>query len=331
MTIDEIALKTGYSRATVARALSSKGYCSKEKREKVLQIAQKYGYQPNYSAKCLRSNKTNRILVCIPNLNNPFYFELISGLSETLADQGYHLMIFDSKEQLSRELECVNMLKQKYCDGLVLISLDFNEENIGAIRNVGLPVVLTNRYLDIRNDDNFDYVYLDHESATYKSTKLLIDNGCKRIALFIGKMQQQTSRERAQGYFSALTDSGLEVCSELVIDAEFKEKSAETAFDNLVDNGIAFDGIIAVSDLMATGIYHAAKRRDMVIGKDFKLVSFDNTDFTTLVTPNVTSIDMRQREIGINAANLMLERLGGRQESKTVVLDPSIIERDSSR
>lgn len=331
MTIDEIALKTGYSRATVARALSSKGYCSKEKREKVLKIAQEYGYQPNYSARCLRSNKTNRILVCIPNINNPFYFELISGLTETLAEEGYFLMIFDSKELLNRELECINMLQQKYCDGLVLISLDFNDENISAIRRVGLPVVLTNRYLDIHEDDNFDYVYLDHEEASYKSTKLLIENGCKRIALFIGKMQQQTSRERAQGYFSALTESGLGIASELVIDAEFKEKSAEIAFDNLVDSGLPFDGIIAVSDLMAMGIYHAAKRRNLTIGKDFKLVTFDNTDFTTFVTPNITSIDMRQREIGVNAGKLILERLGGRNKSKTVVLSPSIIERDSSK
>ena len=144
-------------------------------------------------------------------------------------------------------------------------------------------------------------------------------------------MQQQTARERAQGYFAALADNGINARSELVIDAEFKEKNAEIAFDNLVESGLEFDGIIAASDLMAKGIYYAAKRRNMSIGKDFKLVSFDNTDFTTLVTPNITSIDMRQREIGVSAANLMLERLNGRTESKTVVLNPRIIERDSSK
>ena len=70
MTIDEIARMTGYSRATVARALSGKGYCGKDKKEEILRVAKEGGYRPNYSARCLREDKTNRILVCLPNFNN---------------------------------------------------------------------------------------------------------------------------------------------------------------------------------------------------------------------------------------------------------------------
>lgn len=331
MTIDEIALKTGFSRATVARALSGKGYCAEDKKELILKVAKENGYRPNYSARCLRENKTNRILVCLPNFNNSFYFDLVSGLSDKFAEAGYCLMLFDSGGDSKKELESINMLNEKYCDGLVLISLDFNDENIAAVRASGRPVVLTNRYLGLRDDDNFDYVYLDHEKAMYKATKHLLDCGCKHIALFVGNDEQQTSRERTQGYCAALAENGVAVERDLIVDAGFKEDIAATKFTELVNDKVHFDGLIAASDLMGMGIYRAAKACNLQIGTDFKMVSFDNTDFTTIATPCITSIDMRQKEIGSNAAALLLERIKGRNKSKTVVLEPRVVVRDSSR
>lgn len=331
MTIDEIALKTGFSRATVARALSGKGYCAEDKKELILKVAKENGYRPNYSARCLRENKTNRILVCLPNFNNSFYFDLVSGLSDKFAEAGYCLMLFDSGGDSKKELESINMLNEKYCDGLVLISLDFNDENIAAVRASGRPVVLTNRYLGLREDDNFDYVYLDHEKAMYKATKHLLDCGCKHIALFVGNDEQQTSRERTQGYYAALAENGVGLERELIVDAGFKEDIAAAKFTELVNDKVHFDGVIAASDLMGMGIYRAAKACNLQIGSDFKMVSFDNTDFTTIATPCITSIDMRQKEIGSNAAALLLERIKGRNKSKTVVLEPRVVVRDSSR
>lgn len=331
MTIDEIARMTGYSRATVVRALSGKGYCGKDKKEEILRVAKEGGYRPNYSARCLREDKTNRILVCLPNFNNSFYFDLVSGLTEKFAESGYCVMLFDSGGDSQKELESINMLNQKYCDGLVFVSLDFNDDNIAAVRASGRPVVLTNRYLGLRDDDNFDYVYLDHEKAMYKATTHLIDCGCKRIALFVGNDEQQTSRERTQGYYAALNERGIAVDKSLVVDAGFKEDVAATKFAELAGGGADFDGVIAASDLMGMGIYRAAKSCNLQIGRDFKMVSFDNTDFTTIATPGITSIDMRQREIGANAAMLLTERIRGRKQSKTVVLEPRVIVRDSSR
>ena len=330
MTIDEIAKQTGYSRATVARALSGKGYCAKEKKEIILQVARDGGYRPNYSARCLRENRTNRILVCLPNFSNSFYFNLISGLTEKFAESNYCLMLFDSGGDPQKELESINMLNEKYCDGLVFVSLDFNDDNIAAVRASGRPVVLTNRYLGLKPDDNFDYVYLDHEKAMYKATMHLLDCGCKRIALFVGNDEQQTSRERTQGYYAALAERGIAVDRNLVVDAGFKEDIAAAKFIELVNEKVPFDGVIAASDLMGMGIYRVAKNYNLQIGADFKMVSFDNTDFTTIANPGITSIDMRQREIGTNAAILLTERIRGRKQSKTVVLEPRVIVRESS-
>ena len=330
MTIDEIAKQTGYSRATVARALSGKGYCAKEKKEIILQVARDGGYRPNYSARCLREDRTNRILVCLPNFSNSFYFNLISGLTEKFAESNYCLMLFDSGGDPKKELESINMLNEKYCDGLVFVSLDFNDDNIAAVRASGRPVVLTNRYLGLKPDDNFDYVYLDHEKAMYKATMHLLDCGCKRIALFVGNDEQQTSRERTQGYYAALAERGIAVDRNLVVDAGFKEDIAAAKFIELVNEKVPFDGVIAASDLMGMGIYRVAKNYNLQIGADFKMVSFDNTDFTTIANPGITSIDMRQREIGTNAAILLTERIRGRKQSKTVVLEPRVIVRESS-
>lgn len=168
--IKEIARITGYSTSTVARALSGNGYCGAEKKEKILSIAKQLNYQSNSSAIALRSGCTKRILFCIPDICNIFYFKMIQGVIEVLENNGYYAMLYTTEKKLDKEIDMIRLLKQKFCDGMIMVSFDFCKENISAIRESGCPVVLTNKY-DGRSRGTISIIFLWTTLTAWRSRR----------------------------------------------------------------------------------------------------------------------------------------------------------------
>jgi LacI family transcriptional regulator len=331
MNIYDIAKKSGYSSATVARALSQKGYCSARAREAIYKVAEEYGYSPNSLAKALRNNKTDRILFCIPDICNPFYFRIIEGVNKVLEKHNYYLMLYPTEGLLQREIMALELARQKYCDGIIFISFDFNEKNIKQVRAIKHPVVLGNRYLNQKDGDNFDYVFVDHISGMKTATEHLIQQRCRHVVLVSGNPKLQTSKERTEGYRQALEEAGLPIDERYIIDGKYATDAAYESFATFMKNGLPVDGVVAVNDLSAYGILQYCRDHDIRIPGDLKLVSFDNTDYAKASTPALTSIDMCQYELGQALATTLLERLlDKRKKIKNTIISPTLIVRKSS-
>lgn len=331
MSIYKIAKLTGFSPSTVARALSNKGYCSEETRKKIMKVVEEINYSPNLVAKELRKKVSKRIIFGIPDIANPYYFKMIQGINDALENKDYHLMLFHTKKSLSKELEMINLLNQRYCDGIILVSFDFCEENISAIRNTNRPVVILNRYDKQRPDDNFDYVYNGHTEAMAMATEHLVERGCRNIVLLTGDPKEQTSMERNQGYISILNKYNLPVREEMMLNGNYAKEAAYDAFMEFERKNIKFDGIVASNDLMALGVLKAAQELKIKIPKDVKLVSLDNTDFATLIKPTLSSVDLHEYELGNKAGQLLLERLNSRKTVSNYILTPTLYIRQSSQ
>ena len=330
MNIYDIARETGYSSATVARAFSGKGYCSKRAQEVIFAAAKRMNYKPNLSARELRSNKTSRILFCIPDICNPFYFKMIQGAFKVLEEKGYYAMLYATDQSLSKELNMIDLLERKYCDGIILISFDFCAENIAAIRASGRPVVLGNQYPEQKPNDNFDYVFVDHIYGMELATDHLIGRGCKNIVLVTGDIRTQTTRERVQGYKNSLTRAGMACDEAHILNGNYDTEGSEAAFAAYIEGGGECDGVIASNDLAAYGILKYCRRKGINVPADIKLVSFDNTEYAELSVPPLTSVDMCQYSLGEHLATTLLSRIDGRSEVKNVTLMPSLVVRGSS-
>lgn len=330
MSIYKIAKETGYSSSTVARALSGKGYVSEETRKRIFEAAEKFDYRPNLSARSLRNNKTQRILLGIPDICNPFYFRIIRGASETLEKNGYYVMLYATDARIEKEEAMIDLLKQKYCDGLIMVSFDFNERNIAAVRRADMPVVLMNRYLGQKPDDNFDYIYVDHIAGMESAASHLLDRGCKDVVVILGDMRKQTSFERFEGYERAFRKRGLPVDRRKLLHGGFNLDRAYAAFKKYVESGEPFDGVIASNDLAAFGVLKYCRECGLDVPRDFRLVSFDNTDYAVVCNPTLTSVDMCQYDLGRSAAEVLIERFKGRTQPHNVTLMPQLIVRQSS-
>lgn len=332
-TIYHIAKELGISASTVSRALSGKGYCSESVRQQVIRTAQELNYAPVHAAKMLKTKKTEKILFAVPDICNPFYFDMINGINRVLEQHGYLLILFYTKHSLKEELRAIQTLKEQYADGMIMVSFNFCKENIEAINQLEAPVVLTNKYETSSPDsyDRFDYVYVDTYAAVKEATEHLLDLGLEEIAYLGGSMGEQTGYERYCGYRDAITGAGLTLRPDYIFESDFTETGGYYGARHLLSLSERPRGIVAANDLMAIGAMQAAEEMDIRIPGELAVTGIDNLELSSRVKPGLTSVAMMQEEIGRHAATILMRRLQGRAvEERHVRLMPKLIVRGST-
>ena len=330
-TIYKIAKQVGLSPSTVARALRGTGYCSPKARERVRKAAAALDYSPTHAARMLKSKRSSKILFCIPDIYNPFYFGMIKGASDVLEKHGYFTVLCHTRHRIEEELRLLQSLRERYGDGMILVSFNFTRLNIEAINACLMPVVLTNRYESRGGGDQFDYVYIDTYKGIGLATDHLIGKGHRRIAYLGGFRSEQTGAERLAGYQDTLKAAGLPVNQDLVMNSDYTREGGFEAGLRLLSLRRQPTGVVAANDLMAIGFMQACETRGIRIPGDISVIGMDNTDLATFVKPHLSSVLMREEDIGSNAASLLIERiLEGRTYRKTVRLEPELVIRESS-
>jgi LacI family transcriptional regulator len=330
-TIYHIAEQAGVSPATVSRALSGNGYCGEKTKAKILKVAKELNYAPDNAAKMLKTRKTNKIIFAVPDICNPFYFDMINGINQVLEAYGYLLILFYTKHSLKEELKAIQNVKEKVADGLIMVSFNFCEENIAAINTLQAPVVLTNQYESPEGDDHFDYVYVDTYAGVKLGTEHLIKQGIENIAYIGGNLSEQTGFQRYCGYRDALLDANLVLNESQVIESNYTESGGYLAAKTLLEQEVRPQAVVAVNDLMAIGVMKACEEAGLAIPDDIAIVGMDNLDIASRVYPKLTSIALLQEEIGRNAAQILMDRLHGNLESEGhIKLLPRLVVRKSS-
>lgn len=330
-TIYDIARAAGVSPSTVARALSGSGYCSPEKKALICDLARSMKYNPTHSAKTLKSKRSNKILFCIPDIYNPFYFRMIKGASDVLDKKGYFPILCHTRGQLDLELKMIKNLSERYGDGMILVSFNFTEKNIAAVNQCSMPVVLTNKYSSADPaEDEFDYVYIDTFEGIRLATNTLIRLGHKRIAYIGGNQHTQTGRERHRGYLAALKSADVTPDPEIQLTGDYTTAGGARSARKLLRMPSRPTAIVCANDLMAFGVLKTCRDAGVKIPDEISLIGMDNTETASFSFPTLTSIAMKEEEIGHYAGEFLLERiLDNRTEKRSIRLLPEIVIRDS--
>ncbi|WP_308638857.1 LacI family DNA-binding transcriptional regulator [Paenibacillus silvisoli] len=330
-TIYHIAEQVGVSPSTVSRALSGNGYCGAKTKERILKAAKAMNYAPDHAAKMLKTRRTNKIIFAVPDICNPFYFDMINGINQVLEEHGYLLILFYTKHSLKEELKAVQNVKEKVADGLIMVSFHFCDENIEAINSLSAPVVLTNQYISPEGGDKFDYVYVDTYAGIMQGTEHLIKQGIERIGYIGGMLNEQTGYQRFCGYRDALLNANIEVDASLAMESNYTESGGYLAAKQLLMHAEPPQAIVAANDLMALGVMKACEEEGLAIPGDIAIVGMDNTDIASRVHPKLTSVALMQEEIGRNAAQILMNRLHGIPVAdREVKLMPRLVVRNSS-
>ncbi|WP_052256814.1 LacI family DNA-binding transcriptional regulator [Salinicoccus sp. YB14-2] len=326
-TIYDVAKKSGFSIATVSKVVNNKSGVSNKTRKKIQNIMDELDYFPNMAASALMGKNTKTIGLLIPDLSNPFFADLAKSIEIRAHDYGYNIIICSTEYNEEKERKYIMLLKQKNIDGFVFVSGFENSIYIEKLLEQNFPLVAVAR--DFPNLE-INSISLDDYRGGYQAASYLINNGHKNLVILAHNVW--SNRERVRGFVDASNaHEGVEF-TEILID-DITEGHVENGYNNtkhILDTNIKFTGIFACSDLMAIGSMKAIKDSGLKIPDSISIIGFDNSKFTKVSDPPLTTIVQPLQDIGIEVMDLIIKNVNDKDMSKKRInLLPKILERDS--
>ncbi len=351
VTIAEVAKRAGVSTATAGRVLGGYGYSRQEIKDKVRRAADELGYRPNLLARGLITGKTKTIGVVAGDIQSPFYASILRGVADVTRAAGFGILLTNSDERLDREIEAVQLLREKQVDGLIVAPSDLaGSPHLHEALRDGCPVVLIDRRV---KNLAADTVSVDNRAASRECIDHLIGLGHRRIGLVAelehwdddgvsaflravegGSLDPTTlfpSWQRLYGYVEAFKRAGLDVDPTLIgrvgiYSAEGARKETLRLLE-LKDRPTA---LFTADGLMSAAAMDAIASLDLHIPRDLSLICFDDLDWMSFIRPGITAIAQPLIEMGEAAARLMLSRIeGDRTEPQMLALKPKFANRGS--
>lgn len=330
ITIKDIARHLSLSVSTVSRALVNDKNIRRETKEKVLEAAKALGYKPNPVATNLKYGHTNTVGVIVPEMVTPFASQVINGIQSILYANGLKVIIAESHEDPQKEKENLQMMERFMVDGIIicLCSYKDNKEEYLRLQQAEMPMVFFDR---IPHGLDVSQVIVDDYMKTFFLVEHLIRNGHQRIIHLQGPDDVYNSIERTKGYKDALTKFRIPVEADMLIKTGLTFDDGAKAADLLIEKDIPFDAIFAFTDTLAIGAMNRLRELNKRIPEEIAIASFSGTVLSTIVYPQLTTVEPPLHEMGKTAAELILEKIKNpASANRTIVLDAEIKIRASS-
>ncbi|MCF7946166.1 MAG: LacI family transcriptional regulator [Spirochaetia bacterium] len=330
-TIRDIAKLSGVSKSTVARALNNDGYVKEATRVKIERAVKELDYTPNYMARGMRTNKSSTIGLFIPDYANPFYPELFRGIESVTREAGYVNLVCHTDEQADRELFYIEELIKRQIDGIIFCTYNRNDKSREFLEEIEkkTPIV----FMDpVFRDLGFSTVVSDGYFGTKMAVEHLYGLGCRNIAYIKGPKIHAVTHERYQGYRDGLKEYDLKFRETSVYEtSDFRMESGGKAAAFFIEGGTIPDAIIAATDVLAIGALKELRKRRVSVPEQIKVIGFDNISLAELVEPSLTTVAQPIHQLGVRAAQLLIEQIGNRNVPRQqVVLSCDIVKREST-
>ena len=330
LTLDEVAQLAGVSSATVSRVINDYPHVRKDVRQRVQQVIEETGYQPNIAARSLASNRTNVIGLVIPNsvsnfFTDPYFPRLTEGISHTCNENEYvlSLFIFNSKE-IERKL-FPRVTHRGLVDGIIIQSTGLNDDAISYITEGDIPFVVAGRPMSA---PQASFVDVDNFAGAFKATMHLIQLGRKRIATITGALDTSVGMDRLEGYCKALSNRRITIDERLITEGDFTELSSYYAAKRLLINNP--DAIFVASDTMAVGVMRALREENISIPEDIALVGFDDLPPARTSIPPLTTVRQPIQRFGNKLVEILLDILSnGPEPPRRIIFDTELVIRES--
>lgn len=327
VTQKDVAERAGVSTTTVSHVVNETRFVSRDLRERVSQAMEELDYRPNVIARSLRRQRTHNIAVVVPDIAYPFFAEVARGIEHEAFRLGYRAILCASQGDVEKESPCLDLVRTKQVDGLILVAVGKDNEYVNALIDRGTPIVICDRELP---GIEVDTVTADNEECGVQATTHLIALGHPRIACIAGPVDLSVSDERLRGYRRALESAGVPLHEELLRHGDFRHRGGFDVMNELLDLDAPPTAVFAGNDLMAMGAICAASKRRLRIPEDVAIVGCDDIALAAFTNPSLTTVRLPKHQIGSAAVNMLVSRIAGeRQSIEKRVLPVDLVIRDS--
>ena len=332
ITIYDLARKLNISIATVSRALKDDPVVSKKTKKKIADLALEMGYRSNNFARNLRTSRTNTIGVIIPRINSSFMSAVIAGMENVANSEGYNLIISQSSESAEKERVNAATLFNSRVDGL-LVSLAYDTDSLAHFEpftKKKIPLIFFDRTSDKTEGT---CIQINNFRAAYEATTHLISQGYTRIVHITATPKRNVYVDRLQGYKQALADQRIAFREDYVIVGNLSQEAGTDAVARILEMRPMPDAVFVANDNCAVGCMTALKHAGIRIPDDIAFVGFNNDPVSTVIEPNLTTVNYPGYEMGQIAARNLIDHLNGASSihsTNTIILRSELMIRESS-
>lgn len=328
-TARDIAKKAGVSTSTVSHVLNGTRWVSPDLRERVLATAASLDYEPDALARSLRVRRSYSIGLVISDIGNPFFTSVVRGVEDVAQAHGYAIILCNSDEDPAKEEAYLRLLTGRRMDGLILAPSGVRHPYLDRLAQSGFPLVFLDREVE---GLPMAAVVLDNKGAAREAVEHLLGLGHRRIGMIGGRPAISTTVERLAGYASALESAGISVDPALVVSGSSRTNEARQAVEKLLDVDRPPTALLVGNNLMTIGAVDGIQARGLAIPDDISIAGIDNSPWASVFRPRLTAVAQPTYDLGRNAAELVLGRVGGEADSATrrLVLQGSLQVRKST-
>lgn len=312
-TMKDIARQTGLGLATISSYFNG-GNVREKNRIKIEAAIEELHYEVNEVARGLKTNATRTIGVVIPELNNTFCAEIITGMEDVLRSHGYATIVCDCRTDKKLEQEAVEFLIRRRVDGIINMPVDEKGKHLRKFQKTGKPIVLIDRRIQ---GISCDSVLVDNRKAAEDAVQCFIKNGHRNIGIIGGPEGIFTAQERLSGYSKALKEAGIPIRDSLIFHGDYTIQGGVRGLEELVRSNSDMTAVFVTNYEMTMGAMIGVNELGVKIPEQLSMIGFDNLQFARACNPKLTIVSQPTDGIAREVARIMLEHLeNGKQENE---------------
>lgn len=297
----DVARRAGVSQSAVSLVFGGKatGRVGKQTQEAILHAARELDYHPNSAARTLRSGRSRLVVLAVPDVSNPYFAAVLQGAEQAARKHGYAVMLASVRDEHDWQQVILDALSSRSVDGFLLFAIYPPTE--GAQTALQGKAVLIDAF-----GKALPALQLDIEAGMRAAMLHLLQLGHTKIAHLAAAVDTETFHLRRKAYLDVLQEAGLPVRVAYQGRTSFTIADACQAARRLLECPDLPSAIVCDSDVLAVGVYKAAKDLHRTIPQDLSVVGFDDSVIARILDPELTTVAIPTTVIGEQALLLLL-------------------------
>jgi len=330
-TIHDVAKRAGVSVATVSRVVNGNYPVKASTREKVEEAIEALEYVPNLQARELNMRHSSSVGVVMPSFNDHAFSEALDIIEESLREKSYSVLIACTQNRPDQEMACIRDLIGRNVSGIIDVcpsAENFGRNAYDAVTKRA-PIVFLNSRIELPRTS---CIASDEQKGTMDALSHLLWQGHQKILFVRGNMRSEDLLKE-EAYKSLMAEAGvMDDKYILAVDGGATPEIADNTTKALTEylRGSDVTGIFCCNDYIGLGALNACRKMGKRVPRDISVIGYGNLPIYQFAQPLLTTIDPNVAEFGRTAVKLLLELIENEEESKRVIIETSLVEREST-
>lgn len=328
MTIDDVAKLAGVSYQTVSRVINNKPYVSTATRQRVQEVIAETGYRPSPIARSLATSRTATIGLVVPDISNPYFSAVARGVEQVAYAHNYNVLLCNTGEDASRELEVLHTLDERFVDGVIACGLRQEDKPLQEALVNFRAIVLVNRRFVHKADPA---IMIDDVLGGYIATQHLLQIGHRAVGFMAGPTNSYSGVRRLQGYEQALAEWSIDRQPGWIQHCIPTVAGGEAAAQSLFADHPELSALFCYNDLVAVGVLRHCAATGRRVPEDMAIVGYDDIMLAAMVSPPLTTCHVPREKMGSWAVSMLLAYINDENEKPgEMVVTPELVVRAST-